>query len=527
MLLELHGLYGDEFLSRLEGMFAFGMFDRAERRLVLARDRAGEKPLFYMPLARGGVAFASEVKALRAVKALAVTAATEQIGSFLVYGHAASPATFYRGVWQLEPGHQVSFSAGPPAAPRRYWAPNFQPRSAMPFEEAKAELRSRMRAIVRDRLDADVPVGAFLSGGLDSATVVGVATRDLGRTVHTYSIGFEDRAMDESADARLSARHLGSVHEEWIVTERDLPSVELLVEHHDGPFGDSSAIPTYLVAKMARSRVTVAVTGDGGDEVFGGYTRFLGGQLGELVPAGLGAAGQRVARKLQELGVGSLDASGRDPLSRMRRFGTAMARPLEHKMLYWNSIFPADTVGSWLRPEHRGLAEGLTLHSDRIFGETMGQSTLARILHHNFRMYLPEDLLVKVDRSAMAVSLETRSPMLDTGLIDFVGSLPDSYKIRGWTTKRLLRETFQDLLAPELQRRPKRGFGVPLWRWLRGPMAPLVDDTLRASDARLYRYLDRGEVERHLLSATSLDAPAAARLWSLLTLELWLRQVGG
>lgn len=526
VLLELFARRQEDCMEDLEGMFAFGLFDRERRRLVLARDRAGEKPLFYMPLARGGVAFASEIKALRAVEALQVTAATEQIGAYLVYGYAPSPATFYRGIWQLEPGHWAAFSAGPPEPPRRYWAPSFQPRSKLSFEEAKRELRERMRGIVRDRLDADVPVGAFLSGGLDSATVVGVATRDLGRTVHTYSIGFEDPAMDESADARLSARHLGSIHEEFIVTEADMPPIELLVAHHDGPFGDSSAIPTYLVSKMARSRVTVAVTGDGGDEVFGGYLRFIGGQLGELIPRWLGRAGQEVACRLQDAGVGGDNPSGRSLLARAQRFGSAMARPLEHKLLHWKALFPPDAVAALLRPEHRGQAEGLTLHNDLVFGETVGQSALARILHHNFRTYLPEDLLVKVDRCSMAVSLETRSPLLDRGLIDFVGSLPDSYKIQGMTTKRLLRETFRDLLAPELLKRPKRGFGVPLWKWFEGPLAPLVRDTLRTADARIYRFLDRGEVERRIWSTPRLDAPRSGQLWALLTLELWLRQAG-
>lgn len=527
VLLELHALHGDAFLEQIEGMFAFALFDRERQRLLLARDRAGEKPLFYMPLARGGVAFASEIKALRAVEALGVTADTDQIAPFLVYGYAPSPATFYRGVFQLEPAHCVSFSPGAPTPPRRYWSPSFEPRRSLPFDEAKHELRSRMRDIVRDRLDADVPVGAFLSGGLDSATVVGVATRDLGRTVHTYSIGFEDPTMDESADARLSAQHLGSVHEEFIVTESDLPSVEMLVAHHDGPFGDSSALPTYLVSKMARSRVTVAVTGDGGDEVFGGYPRFIGGQLGELVPSWAGRLGQGAAQLLQRAGLGGGDPSGRAPVARARRFAASMARPLEHKLLHWNAIFAPDVVPSLLRPEHRTEGRGLTLHNDLVFGETVGQSALGRILHHNFRTYLPEDLLVKVDRCSMAVSLETRSPLLDSGLVEFVGSLPDSYKIRGMTTKRLLRETFRDLLAPELLKRPKRGFGVPLWKWFDGPLAPLLDDTLRSDQARLYRYLDRDEVRRRVWSSPRLDAPRAYQAWALVTLELWLRQVGG
>ncbi|RYE94443.1 MAG: asparagine synthetase B, partial [Myxococcales bacterium] len=407
----------------------------------------------------------------------------------------------------------------------RYWAPSFAPRHNLPIAEARSELRERMKVIVRDRLDADVPVGAFLSGGLDSATVVGVATRDLGRTVHTYSIGFADKTMDESADARLSARHLGSIHEEFIVSEADLPSVEMLVAHHDGPFGDSSALPTYLVSKLAREHVTVAVTGDGGDEVFGGYPRFLGAQLGELVPAWAGSAGRQLVGGLRQLGLGG-DPSGRTHLARAGRFAAAIERPLEHKLLHWTSYFAPGVVPSLLRPEVAVEAAELMRPSDLVFGDTVGQSTLARTLHHNFQTYLPDDLLVKVDRCSMAVSLETRSPLLDSGLIDFVGSLPDSYKTRGLTTKRLLRETFADLLAPDLLKRPKRGFGVPLWTWFDNSLKPLLDDTVRSADARLYRYLDRDRVHALLWPTPKLDAPRAGQAWCLVTLELWLRQVG-
>lgn len=523
VILACYERHGDDFLAHLEGMFAFALYDRRRRRLVLARDRAGEKPLFYRPLPRGGVAFASEIKAMRAVPALGVEPDTDQIAPYLLHGYAPSPATFYKGVWQLEPAHSMVFSDGPPSPPRRYWAPSFEPRRACSLGEAREEVRARMRDIVRDRLDADVPVGAFLSGGLDSATVVGVATRDLNRQVHTYSIGFTDPSMDESPDARLSARHLGSIHQEFIVSEADLPPVELLVYHHDGPFGDSSAIPTYLVSKLARDHVTVAVTGDGGDEVFGGYPRFIGGQLGELVPRWAGRLGQTAAEALG--GLLPAGQNGRSTLARAKRFAAAMARPLEHKLLHWTSIFPPDSLASLLLPEQRHLAATAGRHSDAVFSETLGQSPLARILHHNFRTYLPEDLLVKVDRSSMAVSLETRSPLLDSGLIDFVGSLPDDLKIRGFTTKRLLRETFRDLLAPELLTRPKRGFGVPLWKWFEGPLAATLDGALRTENALLYRYLDRREVERRLWSSPRMDAARSYQAWSLLTLEIWLQQM--
>ncbi len=526
VLLEGYAEQGEAYIKKLEGMFAFAIHDAVRGELFLARDRAGEKPLFYLPLPRGGVAFASEIKALRAVVGLDIEPDFSQIAPFLVYGYAPSPGTFYRRVRQLEPGHTLLCRPDQEPLLRRYWAPSFSPAPGAPrFEDAKAELRSRMRDIVRDRLDADVPVGAFLSGGLDSATVVGIATRDLQREVHTFSIGFDDPEVSELGDARLSAQHLGSIHEEFIVTEADIPSMELLVHHHDGPFSDSSAIPTYLVSKMARERVTVAVTGDGGDEVFGGYPRFLGGQLGELVPRWAGRAGGSLAAMMGLASRALGEQTSRAPAARAQRFAAAMARPLEHKMMHWLAPFPPEQVSSLLRPEHRSEALGLALHNDGVFSESVGQTPLARILHHNFRTYLPEDLLVKVDRCSMAVSLETRSPLLDSGLIDFVGSLPDSYKTHGFTTKRLLRETMKDLFAPELLSRPKRGFGVPLARWLGGSLSGKLSEAIRTETAEIYRFLDRQAVERLLWPGQPLDAARAYQAWALWSLEVWLRSL--
>jgi asparagine synthase (glutamine-hydrolysing) len=524
VLLEGYARDGDDVLAELEGMFAFAIWDEGRRRLLLARDRAGEKPLFYMPLPHGGVAFASEIKALRAVRALAVERDTSRIPFFLVHGYVPPPTTFYRGVYQLAPASSLVFSEGTDAVPRQYWTPVFQPSErTTSYDDAKAEIRSRMREIVRDRLEADVPVGAFLSGGLDSATVVGVATRDLGRPVHTFSIGFEDVAMDESADAKLSARHLGAIHEEFIVSERDIPDIGLLVHHHDGPFADSSAIPTYLVSKMARSRVTVAVTGDGGDEIFGGYPRFIGGMLAEQIPPALARAGRGAVARAERSPFWSAGSTSQSPFARATRFAAAVERPLARRLLHWNAIFAPETVPGLLRDPAATTTDGLARYSDDLFEGTRGQTPLARMLDHNFRSYLPEDLMVKVDRCSMAVSLETRSPLLDSGLIDFVGRLPDDFKIRGLTTKRILRDTFADLLAPELLKRPKRGFGIPLARWLDGVLATPLADAIRTERAEIWRHLDRDAVEREIFCRPKLDAARALKAWTLWTLEIWLR----
>ncbi len=521
VLLAAYEEWGPDLLPRIEGMFALAIWDTARQSLFLARDRAGEKPLFWRRLPSGGAAFASEIKALRAVPSLGIERDVERIPEYLVTGYVAPPATFYRDVTHLRPAHALELRRDAPGEPAPYWQPSFDAASPAPsYGEARDEIRTRMRAIVRDRLQADVPVGAFLSGGLDSASVVGVATRDLNRTVHTYSIGFDDPSMDESRDARISARHLGSVHEEFIVGERDIPPVSLLVHHHDGPFADSSAIPTYLVSKLARARVTVAVTGDGGDEIFGGYPRFVGGMLADYVPRSLAARGREAIERLQRTPLWRPGTTSASPFARASRFAAAIERPLERRLLHWNSVFPCEVVASLTRG--RVFPTEAVRFNDAVFAETEGQSSLARMLHHNFVTYLPEDLLVKVDRCAMAVSLETRSPLLDSGLIDFVSRLPDRYKVRGAKTKRILRDTFADLLAPELLRRPKRGFGIPLVKWLSGALKAPMEAALLPERAAIWQHLERGEVLRRVFDAP-LDAARAYQIWSLWTLETWLQ----
>lgn len=526
VILEGYEVWGLRVIHELEGMFAFALWDHREERLHLVRDRAGEKPLFVFE-GGGALAFASEIKALRAVSALGIEPTPEPLLDYLVHGYVPPPGTFYRGVTQLLPGHHavavVSNGVVGRLVTERYWRPVFQRRRTVPsFEEAKREVRERMRAIVRDRFEADVPVGAFLSGGLDSAAVVGVATRDLGKNVHTYSIGFEDAAWDEAPDARLSAEHLGSTHEEFRVSQRDMPSIPLLVRHHDGPFSDSSAIPTYLVSKLARAKVTVALTGDGGDEVFGGYPRLLAGAMASYVPSVVRGLLGRVASSLPDTGPGMA------ALDRARRLGHAASLSLEDRAIAWGSLFRRDEALALFggRDWSASLSKESSAYDRAVLDESMGQTPLARLLDHNFRTYLPDDLLVKVDRSAMAVSLETRAPFLDSGLVDFVGGLPDSYKQRGSTGKRLAREAFSDLFAPALLTRPKRGFGVPLDTWLEGPLRAELDDHLATESARIYQFLDRDAVYSDLYKKGHLDWNGAQRAFTLWTLEVWMREVG-
>jgi asparagine synthase (glutamine-hydrolysing) len=521
VLLEGWAEEGDRIFDRLEGMFAFGIWDSFKEELILARDRAGEKPLYYLPLPRGGIAFASEIKALRALEPV-LACDPARIPEYLLHGYVPHPATLYQRVRCLEPGHFIRFGRTREIRPEPYWSPKFaatlQPVS---YEGAKEQLRHEMRRIVAERLEADVPVGAFLSGGLDSATVVGVATKDLGREVHTYSIGFDDPSIDESKDAKASAQHLGAIHEEFIVSDADVPTIDQLVEHYDEPFADVSAIPTYLVSRMARSRVTVALTGDGGDELFGGYPRFVGGVIAERLPRVLGgliaATGERLSPHLP--------AALRSRAERASRLARAIERPLDARMLHWISVYTPDELVRVLRSDHREGARRASAFSERIFAGSEGETPLSRMLDHNFRSYLACDLLPKVDRCSMAVALETRCPFLDSKLISLVGAMPDEFKVAGLERKRILRDTFSDLFAHGLLQRPKRGFAAPISRWLKGLFWREFEQAVRPQSALIKEYVDHGEVERRFFSPNvSWSLIRAMQAWSLWTLEVWLRK---
>ncbi len=514
----VHGYeaWGDDVVKRLDGMFAFGVWDVRQRRLLLARDRAGKKPLFYAEH-DGRLYFASEIKALFAA---GVPLQVDNVGiaGYLAYGYAPPPGTVYKGVQQLLPAGRLVLEANQAPKLDRYWRVEFFPPMRPPGEaEAGERIRHLMTEAVRRRLVADVPIGAFLSGGLDSTIVVGLMAK-LGQKVRTFSIGFEgDPRFDETHYARMAAKAFGTEHTEFRVGPSDFELVEDLVWHHDGPFGDSSAIPTYVVSRLTREHVTVALTGDGGDELFAGYLRFAAAAATELVPRPLRQIAGAGARLLPG-GSGS-----RTLLARARRLLSAIEMPLGDRLTAWNSYF-AFSHSHAVRPE---IAE----HFPQVFEfhrrsfEEYG-SPLGLALRHNFETYLPYDLLVKMDRTSMAHALETRSPFLDTALIEYVALLPDDYKLRGRTTKYMLRQAFGDLLPPEIRTRGKMGFGVPLGTWFRGQLRDYLRDQIGTPGARINAYV-RPEVVTELLDAhAEARADVEHQLWALLTLELWLKNLG-
>jgi asparagine synthase (glutamine-hydrolysing) len=527
VIVHLYEERGDDFVHELEGMFALALWDGRRRRLLLARDRAGKKPLFFYRDAHR-LAFASEMKAFFAHPDIGLEVNEEAVPYYFIYGYVPGAETFYRGVTQVEPGTIVAISADGAIERRSYWRLRFPEASAQSTavgdrRDAIARTRSLVTQAVERRLVSDVPLGAFLSGGVDSTIVVGLMAGLMSKPVETFSIGFEgDAAYDETTYARLVAERFHTNHTEFLVTPSAMGLIDTLIWHHDGPFGDSSAIPTYLVSQLTRQHVTVVLTGDGGDEVFAGYRRFHAALVAERLPPW---SGSLLSALLSPL---AAPPNERHWLSRTRRFARYMRLPLLERLTRWTSFFYEDLDGL-LAP-----AFSASQHSEQCvdplrplrgdLDELARLSPLSRLLLANFRTYLPGDLLVKTDRMTMANSLEARSPFLDRELVEYAATLPDAWKLsRRGHTKVILRQAFADLIPDRVNRRGKMGFGVPLDRWFRGELRPFLRDTLLAPDARCRTYLAHAELEKIVRRHETGEANFGQQLWCLLAFERWLR----
>jgi len=526
VILHLYEEKGEASVAELDGMFAFALWDAGRRRLLLARDRAGKKPLFYHE-GPGLFAFASETKALLAHPGVPHERDPDALPLLLTYGYVPTPGSFYRGIRALPPGHTMTVTEAGAEAPRTYWRARFSslgpaPFSAMTDHEAEERFRALLRAAVERRLVADVPLGAFLSGGLDSSTVVALMSEAAGGRVKTFTIGFAGHTeYDEREHARVVAERFSTEHTEFVVEPKALDLVDRLVWHHDGPFGDSSAVPTYLVSELTRTKVTVALNGDGGDEVFAGYLRLYGGALSERVPRSAFRAAAGVLRLLPE------PADRKHPLRFAKRFAEAGSLPLLERYLRWNAYFTADLPGL-LKPDlAASLDRERLLESFRASYAAGEGSTLAHLLQLNFETYLLDDLLVKMDRMSMAHGLEARSPFLDTAVVEFGASLPDRLRMRFGRGKVLLRRAMKGILPDSILTRGKMGFGAPLGAWFRSDLDGFVRERLLDPASPLYEYLRPEPVAGLLKRHGAATADLSAQIWALLTLESWLRQERG
>jgi len=507
VLVHLYEREGEAFARRLRGMFAVALWDAPRRRLVLARDRYGIKPLYYRE-ENGGLEFASELRSLPRGEI-----DLDALEAFLAFNSIPAPLTIFREARKLPPGHVLVWESGQTRL-ERYARPAPVPASELRSDdeaELVEELRGRLRDSVRAHLLSDVPVGVLLSGGIDSSALAALAAQETGEPVRTFSIGFEERSFDELSDARLVAERYGTRHRELVLRPDAALLLPALADAFDEPFADSSALPTYLVSQLAAEDVKVALSGEGGDELFGGYYTYVADLLAQRVGGLAGLARPVVERLPSSSARASFDYKA-------KRFVRGAHLPPLERHHAWNEIFSPEARAELTGRRH--AFDPVDLYRER-FAETEGAELLARLQDVDLGIYLVDDLLVKTDRASMAHSLEARVPFLDPAVTSFAFSLPARHRVSGFRKKVLLRKAVAPLVPEQIVRGKKRGFSIPAAAWLRGELEPFARETLSAETVRRQGFFDPQAAERVIDRHVRGEEDLSRQLWGLLAFTLW------
>jgi asparagine synthase (glutamine-hydrolysing) len=503
-------------------MFAFALWDDRKRQLLLARDRVGKKPLFYAHR-RGVLSFASELRALMRDRSIPRELDYQALNCYLSYQYVPSPLSAFKGVAKLPPASTLLYREGRVAIDR-YWRLDYGRKRTVPDRrELNEEIRDTIRRATRRRMVSDVPLGAFLSGGIDSSAVVGAMAEESSRPVKTFSIGFENEAFDELQYARMIAERFETEHHEFVVKPDAVELIPKIVTHYGEPFADSSAIPSFYLAEMTRRHVTVALNGDGGDESFAGYTRYVSNLMArrlDRIPAPLRRAVAAVGERVP------VHVNGSSTRSRARRLARSLALDPPARYARHMAFFDDLQREQLYTPEFKELM-GEDLAPDVIAGpwyDATSEATIDTMLEVDVETYLPGDLLVKMDIATMAYSLEARSPLLDPEVMELAASLPADLKVRGMEKKVVLRDALRGWIPDEILDRPKMGFGVPIVDWFRTDLRDWSRDIL-LDPASINRGWFDPDFVRLLLDRHAQGVEDASyRIWALLVLEIWLRE---
>jgi asparagine synthase (glutamine-hydrolysing) len=511
---------GTDCFTHLNGMFAVAIWDANRNRLVLARDRIGQKPLYYA-VANNRIVFGSELKCLAKVPGVCTEVDPAAIDEFLTYQYIPHPSTIWKGVRKLAPGHFAVFENGKVTV-QKYW--NFDPSVETPISsiDAREKLQELLTDSVKLRMQSDVPLGSFLSGGIDSSLITAIAQKQSADPVRTFSIGFPIAEFDETTYAAQVAEHLGTQHQRFEVSPSGVEIIDKLTWHYDEPFGDSSAVPTWYLSELTHKEVTVALSGDGGDELFAGYDRYralwLSNRLQKLFPIhripGIG-----LVQKLP-------DSNKRRSITRRaKRFLEAIGQPTARRYMNWLQIFPEAMRASLYTDDFMQQLPGDDPFEflESVWSRSAGRDVVTRASTSDILSYLPCDLCTKVDIASMAHGLEVRQPLLDHRLVEFAASLPVELKFRGRRGKLLLQDTFSNLIPNNIFTRKKMGFGMPIGAWFRGELKSMVHDTLLADDAKISPFMRRESIAQLVRSHEQSEQNHGYRLWNLLILEKWLR----
>lgn len=517
MVAHLYEEYGADCFQQLRGMYALALWDKHEKRLLLARDRMGQKPLYYYKDEKRLV-FASEIKAILQhpdVPCVSALQDSQALAQYLSFGYVPAPQTAFQNIHMLMPAHFLQQSSET-CTTHAYWEiPDLADADTDTNPEPYIlQLQSYLAEAVKLRLISDVPLGAFLSGGLDSSLIVALMQKQSNATAKTFSIGFEgDDSFDETPYANQVAQYLETDHTPFTVKPDAMGLLSDLVWHHDQPFADSSAIPTYLVSKLTREHVTVALTGDGGDELFAGYERFYAAKLFQRLEHIPRPLWQGIAKAIDIFPEGT---GYYNRIKRAGRFARAASQPLFEAYFDLVRLFSEDLIHDLIGYKNESVVLD---HSEKIGSNV----DVKNIVKFNMMTYLPDDLLIKADRCSMQASLEARAPFLDHHLVEFAATIPFNLKLKGNITKHILKESARGILPDAIIDRKKHGFGVPLGAWLRADMEP-VKDILLSPQARGRDLFDVTAIERLINEHENGQKDHNRQLWTLLTLKEWHRQ---
>ncbi len=517
VLVHLYEERGPRFVEELRGMFAVALWDSRRRRLLLARDRFGIKPLYYR-VAAGTLSFGSELKALLRQPGFSRDLDPDALEAFLAFNSIPAPLTIFREARKLPAGHLL-ISEGGEIEISRYARPHPAPSSQVRAERGRdlaAELRDRLRDSVRAHLVSDVPVGVLLSGGIDSSVLTALAAEQSPNRVSTFSIGFEESSFDELGKARLVAERYGTDHHELVLRPDAVELLPRLVEAFDEPFADSSALPTYLVSQLASESVKVALSGEGADELFGGYYTYVA----DLIAPRLAPLTPAISPVIRSLPSSSGKVSFDYKAKRFVR-GARLA-PLERHHS-WKEIFSDDARAELLGPERRGGRDPLDVYRAR-YAETEDSEQLARLQDVDLGIYLVDDLLVKTDRASMAHSLEVRVPFCDQVVAELALALPTGHKVRGFAKKRLLRRAVAPLLPRAITHGKKQGFSIPVAAWLRGDLESFARQVLSAETVARQGYFRPETVTRLIDDHVARRQDLSRQIWGLMALTLWVER---
>ncbi len=511
VILQLYAREGAECVRRLRGMFAFAIWDSATKRLFLARDRVGKKPLYYTRTDREFI-FGSELKAVLAHPSVRREISALAQEQYLAWGYVPAPHSIFAAVRKLRPAHTLTVQMDGSARETQYWNLAYAPQERS-IQDWRSLILQELETSTKLRMTSDVPLGAFLSGGIDSSAIVALMSRSSDTPIKTFSIGFEEQTFNELPHAKIVADAFGTEHTEFVIQPRAADILPSLIWHYDEPFADSSALPSYHLAKLTRSKVTVALNGDGGDESFAGYERYAVDRLiteYRRMP--------RIIRSAIATGVRLLPepATQKNVLRKAKRFVEVSAMRPGERYERLMSIFPDNEL-----LELTGT--GLERHLLRDAYNAGPRDALAAKMRTDILTYLPDDLLVKMDRATMAHSLEARSPFLDHRVMEIAASIPSHLKLQGFNTKHILKRALAGILPKSILQRKKQGFGVPLGAWFRGELRNIAHDVLLSPTTARRGLLRQEKMQTILREHCSKRADHSHRIWSLLWLELWYR----